>query len=99
MTQRAIKRQEILEGKEKKSPFTFKYTEPKITDKKMPAIFVLHGFRSNEEDLRPLVKSFEETHHIFSLRGPMVINPGEYTYHTITAFVCNYKIYSNIINK
>ena len=33
---------------------------------------MLHGIGSNEEDLRPLVKSFEETHHIFSLRGPMV---------------------------
>ena len=59
-----------------KSPFIFKYTAPKTTDKKMPALFLLHGFRSNEEDLPPLVKSFEETHHIFSLRGPMVINPG-----------------------
>ena len=69
-----------------KSPFIFKYTEPKTTDKKMPALFLLHGIGSNEEDLLPLVKSFEETHHIFSLRGPMVINPGEYAYFTIAAF-------------
>jgi phospholipase/carboxylesterase len=69
-----------------KSPFIFKYTAPKTTDKKMPALFLFHGMGSNEENLLPLVKSFEETHHIFSLRGPMVINPGEYAYHTITAF-------------
>ena len=38
----------------------------------MPALFLFHGMGSNEEDLLPLVKSFEETHHIFSLRGPIV---------------------------
>jgi phospholipase/carboxylesterase len=67
-----------------KSPFIFKYTAPKTTDKKMPALFLFHGMGSNEENLLPLVKSFEETHHIFSLRGPIVSNPG-YAYFTIEA--------------
>src|SRR3954452_11392765 len=67
-----------------KSPFIFKYTEPKTIDKKMPALFLFHGMGSNEENLLPLVKSFEETHHIFSLRGPIVSNPG-YAYFTIAA--------------
>jgi len=55
-----------------------------ITDKKLPAIFLFHGMGSNEDDLLALGKSFEETHHIFSLRGPLVSNPG-YAYFTITA--------------
>lgn len=65
-----------------KSPFTFKHSAPKMTSKKMPALFLLHGMGSNEEDLPQLVKSFEETHHIFSLRGPIVHNPG-YAFFTI----------------
>lgn len=31
---------------------------------------------SNEEDLLQLVREFEGSHHIFSLRGPIVFNPG-----------------------
>lgn len=65
-----------------KSPFTFKYSAPKVTSGKMPALFLLHGMGSNEEDLPQLVKDFEETHHIFSLRGPIVHNPG-YSFFTI----------------
>ncbi|TQR16559.1 alpha/beta hydrolase [Psychrobacillus soli] len=65
-----------------KSPFTFKYSAPKVTSEKMPALFLLHGMGSNEEDLPQLVKNFEETHHIFSLRGPIVHNPG-YAFFTI----------------
>ncbi|MEK3979041.1 esterase [Psychrobacillus sp. FSL K6-2836] len=59
-----------------KSPFTFNYTAPSNTDQKQPAIFLLHGMGSNEADLPQLVKDFENTHHIFSLRGPIVQKPG-----------------------
>ncbi|QUG40224.1 esterase [Psychrobacillus sp. INOP01] len=59
-----------------KSPFTFNYTAPNNTDKKQPALFLLHGMGSNEADLPQLVKDFENTHHIFSLRGPIVQKPG-----------------------
>ena len=65
-----------------KSPFTFKYSAPKTTGEKMPALFLLHGMGSNEEDLPQLVNDFKETHHIFSLRGPIVHNPG-YAFFTI----------------
>ena len=58
------------------SPFTFNYTAPSNTDQKQPAIFLLHGMGSNEADLPQLVKDFENTHHIFSLRGPIVQKPG-----------------------
>ncbi|SDN57678.1 phospholipase/carboxylesterase [Psychrobacillus sp. OK028] len=59
-----------------KSPFTFNHTAPKNTDQKQPALFLLHGMGSNEADLPQLVKEFEGTHHIFSLRGPIVHKPG-----------------------
>ncbi|GGA33112.1 alpha/beta hydrolase [Psychrobacillus lasiicapitis] len=63
------------------SPFTYKHTAP-LEAGKQPAIFLLHGMGSNEEDLPQLVKNFEESHHIFSLRGPIVHNPG-YAFFTI----------------
>ena len=59
-----------------KSPFTFNHTAPNTAEKKQPALFLLHGMGSNEDDLPQLVKEFESTHHIFSLRGPIVHKPG-----------------------
>jgi len=65
-----------------KSPFTFTHTAPDAVAGKQPAIFLLHGMGSNEADLPQLVTDFKDTHHIFSLRGPIVFNPG-YAYFTI----------------
>ncbi|WP_419960780.1 alpha/beta hydrolase [Psychrobacillus sp. BM2] len=59
-----------------KSPFTFIHTAPNNAEQKQPALFLLHGMGSNEADLPQLVKDFENTHHIFSLRGPIVRKPG-----------------------
>ncbi|WP_277585297.1 alpha/beta hydrolase [Psychrobacillus antarcticus] len=60
-----------------KSPFTFNHTAPNTAvQKQQPALFLLHGMGSNETDLPQLVKDFEGTHHIFSLRGPIVRSPG-----------------------
>ena len=59
-----------------KSPFTFIHTAPKATIDKQPAIFLLHGMGSNEEDLPQLVQEFKESHQIFSLRGPIEFIPG-----------------------
>ena len=59
-----------------KSPFTFIHTAPKAANKKQPAIFLLHGMGSHEGDLPQLVQDFEESHHIFSLRGPIEFKPG-----------------------
>ncbi|PIC82494.1 alpha/beta hydrolase [Sporosarcina sp. P1] len=64
------------------SPFTFAHTAPTNTAGKMPALFLLHGMGSHEEDLPQLVKDFTDTHHIFSLRGPIVHEPG-YAFFTI----------------
>lgn len=59
-----------------KSPFIFTHTGPKKTTDKQPAIFLLHGMGSHEEDLPQLVQEFEDSHHIFSLRGPIEFDPG-----------------------
>jgi len=66
------------------TPFTFKHTQPIEMDstKKYPAIFLLHGMGSHEEDLPQLVQNFQEQCHIFSLRGPITQNPG-YAFFTI----------------
>ncbi|MBD7944249.1 dienelactone hydrolase family protein [Psychrobacillus sp. Sa2BUA9] len=65
-----------------KSPFTYKYLPPKTITPNQPSLFLLHGMGSNEEDLLQLVKEFEGSHHIFSLRGPIVFSPG-YAFFTI----------------
>ncbi|MGG2106018.1 alpha/beta hydrolase [Lysinibacillus pakistanensis] len=66
------------------TPFTFKHTQPTTMDphKKYPAIFLLHGMGSHEDDLPQLVQDFKEQCHIFSLRGPISQKPG-YAFFTI----------------
>lgn len=60
------------------TPFTFKHTQPANMDptKKYPAIFLLHGMGSNEDDLPQLVQDFQDQCHIISLRGPFAQKPG-----------------------
>jgi len=59
-----------------KSNLTFEHSVPKKSDEQMPAIFLFHGYGSDEKDLLPLVEDFKETYHIFSLCGPITIFPG-----------------------
>lgn len=58
------------------SPYTFKHTAPQPNGEKQPAIFLLHGLASNENDLLQLVGDFKEQCHIFSLQGPVKHKPG-----------------------
>lgn len=58
------------------SPFTFDYTAPDQTEGKQPALFLLHGMGSDEKDLLQLAGACKGSHHIFSLRGPIVQPPG-----------------------
>lgn len=60
------------------SPFYYHLIKPNSVDfnKKYPAIFLMHGMGSNEEDLPPLVQSFQDQLYIFSIRGPIVQPPG-----------------------
>lgn len=64
-----------------KSPFKFKYTAPAASTEKQPAIFLLHGLGSNEEDLFALVGDFKDQCHIFGLQGPIEHRPG-YAFYT-----------------
>lgn len=66
-----------------KSPYTYKYVEPRtyFENKKNPAIFLLHGLGSDEDDLLQLVDSIQDTFHIISLRGP-ITNPPGYAFYT-----------------
>lgn len=64
-----------------KSPYTYYYSAPAVTDTKQPAIFLLHGLGSNEKDLVQLVDSFKSSCHIFGLQGPIEHKPG-YAFYT-----------------
>lgn len=63
-----------------KSPYIFTHSAPEGTGKK-PAIFLLHGLGSNEQDLIQLVNDLKNQYHIFSLRGPITHSPG-YAFYT-----------------
>ena len=64
-----------------KSPYTYHYSAPSITEVQQPAIFLLHVLGSNEQDLVQLVDSFKTSCHIFSLQGPIEHKPG-YAFYT-----------------
>ena len=66
------------------TPYEYIYKAPKVTGDNQPAIFLLHGLGSNEQDLLQLVEGFEQNCHIFSLRGPIKHNPG-YAFYTFPA--------------
>ncbi|WP_332646827.1 alpha/beta hydrolase [Lysinibacillus sp. 54212] len=63
------------------SPYTFVHTAPLPSNGKQPAIFLLHGLGSNEQDLLQLVEDFKSQCHIFSLQGPIAHSPG-YAFYT-----------------
>jgi phospholipase/carboxylesterase len=55
------------------------------SNKTYPAIFIMHGMGSNEEDLLPLVHDLANSAFIFSIRGPIEQPPG-YAFFTIEGF-------------
>lgn len=68
-------------------PLYYKLLKPnKIESGKVyPAIFLMHGMGSNEEDLVPLVQDLADSAYIFSMRGPIEQPPG-YAFFTIEGF-------------
>ncbi|MBP3040082.1 esterase [Bacillaceae bacterium Marseille-Q3522] len=54
-------------------------------NKSYPALFLLHGIGSNEENMLPLVAGLEEKFFIFSIRGHLPYPPG-FAYFTIQGF-------------
>lgn len=70
-----------------KSPFTFEHSAPNNVEKGKlyPAVFLMHGMGSNEQDLPQLLHELKDNCHIFSLRGPVVQPPG-YAFFTVEEF-------------
>ncbi|WP_349654938.1 dienelactone hydrolase family protein [Neobacillus sp. 114] len=70
-----------------KSSLTYSLLKPEQVDpdKSYPALFLMHGMGSNEQDLLPLVAGLEEKFFIFSIRGPLVQPPG-FAFFTIEGF-------------
>lgn len=65
----------------------YEFRGPKHIDplKKYPAIFVMHGMGSNEQDMLSIVNGLEEHFFIFSIRGGMRQDPG-FAYFTIQGY-------------
>ncbi len=68
-------------------PLYYELRKPNEIDpqKKYPAIFLMHGMGSNEQNMFPLVQGLEEQMFIFSIRGPLTHGPG-YSFFTIEAY-------------
>jgi phospholipase/carboxylesterase len=56
-----------------------------VPGKKYPALFVMHGMGSNEQDMLSLVHGMEDSFFIFSIRGHLIQGPG-FAYFTIQGF-------------
>lgn len=56
-----------------------------IPGKKYPALFVMHGIGSNEQNMLSLVNGLEESFFIFSVRGHLTQGPG-FAYFTIQGY-------------
>jgi phospholipase/carboxylesterase len=54
-------------------------------DKKYPALFIMHGIGSNEQNMLALVNGLEENFYIFSIRGHLTQPPG-FAYFTIQGY-------------
>lgn len=69
------------------SPMIYELRRPKniVQGKKYPALFVMHGIGSNEQDMLSLVNGLEESFFIFSVRGHLSQGPG-YAYFTIQGY-------------
>jgi phospholipase/carboxylesterase len=69
------------------APMIYDLRKPKQVDpnKTYPALFLIHGIGSNEQNMFPLVEGLEEQFYIFSIRGPLTQPPG-FAYFTIEGY-------------
>lgn len=60
------------------TPFIFTHIAPKNAqpNENYPALFLLHGMGSNEQDLLQLVAPLTTPCHIFAIQGPIAHKPG-----------------------
>ena len=68
-------------------PMIYSLRKPKQVDpnKTYPALFLIHGMGSNEQNMFPLVHGLEEEFYIFSIRGPISQPPG-FAFFTIEGY-------------
>jgi phospholipase/carboxylesterase len=79
----------------------YELRRPKNIDpeKTYPALFVMHGIGSNEQNMLSLVEGLEEQFFIFSIRGHLVHPPG-FAYFTIQGYGKPHRdIFDQAINK
>ncbi|MDN3016267.1 esterase [Paenibacillus sp. BSR1-1] len=69
------------------SPMVYELRRPNQIDpnKTYPAIFLMHGIGSNEQNMLPLVKELEGQFYIFSIRGHLPQPPG-FAFFTIQGY-------------
>ncbi|MCK5814838.1 MAG: phospholipase [Flavobacteriaceae bacterium] len=56
---------------------------PKISIKNPPLLILLHGYGSNEQDLFSFASELPDELLIISVRAPMTLGPGSYSWYTI----------------
>lgn len=69
------------------SPMIYELRKPKQVDpgKTYPAIFLMHGIGSNEQNMLSLVDGLEDKFYIFSIRGQLIQPPG-FAFFTIEGY-------------
>ena len=69
------------------APMVYDLLKPKTVDpdKVYPALFLIHGIGSNEQNMFPLIAGLEEKYFIFSIRGPISHPPG-FAFFTIEGY-------------
>ncbi len=69
------------------APLVYELRKPKHIDPNQiyPALFLLHGIGSNEQNMLPLVAGLEDKFYIFSIRGPISQPPG-FAFFTIEGY-------------
>ncbi|WP_339831688.1 alpha/beta fold hydrolase [uncultured Altibacter sp.] len=59
----------------KELPLQHNYRGPKESSDMAPAVILLHGFGSDENDLFSFASELPDTHHIISLKAPIPMQP------------------------
>lgn len=83
------------------APMIYELRRPNnvIADKRYPALFLMHGMGSNEEDLLTLVNGFGDSFYIFSIRGHLTQGTG-YSFFTIEGLGRPHRhVFDEAINK
>src|SRR3954462_1171776 len=58
-------------------------SEPREQTARPPVLILLHGVRSNEEDLPGLALALDARFFVISARAPMTLGPGAYGWYNI----------------